>query len=544
MRFEQHLNEYMEDSVPKAIRVVSGENVLIKNEEIMENSFSLTESVDIGSCNSSYVTFKSPKFIANKNFGLEISVNGSEYELINTYTVKTKIKRGNYYEYTAYDMMEELITDTDMTYWYADYRKDAPNSTQIIWDFLDELVRMNIMHPYSIPMFSWGGLDGYLTQEIVTLGDILKPILEIYSMGAIMSQGKIKLVMPIDPTDFGDIKDSPIAYHYEWQWEHPSLSSLSRYAGASCLERGIKVTQARSDKLGEGLLGDMRLGQQYIGEPLLYDIRDNMFATSTPQWALNGFIEELTSPIATTWTFGDINAVVRGNPCIEVGDRVRVGNYIFVINQRTLTGVQGMRDTLSTVNAHEYNPNSIVDRLDELTAGTYIPDGDRKIEKGTFHDFEYYSGELHLGENDRGLIYAGIPTVRCDMSENYTSTVTSNPTKNISLTEHYNNADYETLDNAIKVARAGLYLLSAQVYVSGGVTSGDTIHFLAYRDDTVVAESMDRQGGNYFTMSINQIIWIDAGQEISFRAYNQARTTELTVSAINTRSNFNLVRLG
>lgn len=323
---------FEQDSINKQFIIEVDDGQRIDNTVLYENSFTLEESIcesetiKFGGCNASSIKFRIRNTVLSligKTLVVKIIINGDTAHpfYLGTYKVEEDVyTEGRLYrDVTAYDRLYELC-NKDITDWY----KSLSFPIRMDNMFNNFCARYNIQKTFdSMPMdsmlvkekkvqnldsrtflqdyFEINGAFGYITRGnklgVVTLNN---------------SRGIVKTYKRLQSVQYEDYFSEPI----------------------------IKVTLIDGENTGEYMLDD---GNEYI-------ISNNLFLYGKTSDELDGVARALLGVIGNGKYKIMTNLTVKGNPCLEVGDRIWVedGSVRFdtFVLQRTLTGIQAMRDVI------------------------------------------------------------------------------------------------------------------------------------------------------------------------------------------------------
>ena len=358
----------------------------ITNTELFAESMELTESLcseselRFGSCEASSIKFK----IANvflPMFNQEISVqmkledhHDAPFQ-IGKYKVASDTPTADrrWRDIIAYDAMQEIL-DADVAAWYNEILPDMESQTtmrEFRKGFLEhfgiaeadpeqELVNDDMVVQRTIEPDQMSGKD------------VITAICEINGcFGHINREGKFayiylpQYIQGLYPANDLYPDHAPDYLPYQQETGHlypqdPKGNVLGRKGTyISCkyedfITKEIKRLQIRKEENDIGVIvNEDKDGNTYI-------IQNNFLVYGKGTEELKKIAENIFSKISGI-IYRPYNAEVQGNPCLEVGDPIRlstkyeiVESYIF---ERTLKGIQALRDSFSANGTEVYSEN-------------------------------------------------------------------------------------------------------------------------------------------------------------------------------------------
>lgn len=399
----QYSDLYKHESVDKQIKITfdGGE---ITNSDLHQENFELTESIcsdtDLvyGACEASMVKFRiSNVFQSLKDKELTITEilndNADNPFLFGKYKVVSDVPTAdrNYRDITAYDKMYDII-NADVSDWYNALLPDADRTTTV------KAMRDSFMSHFGIEQEEIELINDSMivkkTIQPTTLSgkDVITAICEINGcFGHIGRNGKFQYITlknhiqgvypdndlypaddlyPVEPVATRIDKSLYISCDYEDYLSHKIDRLIIRQA-----ENDIGVTYP-----------DVEAGNTYI-------VQDNFLVYGKSSEELNVIASNLYSIISDT-IYRPFNAKIVGNPCIEVGDAVRLNTKYEIVESyvlnRTLTGIQALRDAF-TANGSEYfseNVNSTESKIIQLKGKTNVLERSIEETKSTITNVE------------------------------------------------------------------------------------------------------------------------------------------------------------
>ncbi len=331
---------YNQDSVDKQL-TIAYEGGEITNEDLYSECFELTESLcsqnelRFGSCEASMLKFKIANTVdslMNKNLTVSQVLNGQANVpfQIGKYKVVSDVPSGdrNYRNVTAYDAMYDII-NSDVSAWYESltFPLTLKEFRDLFFSHFDiTQVDMELIHD-----------DMSIEKTIATTGisgkDIITAVCELNGVfGHINRQGQFAY----KSLEESFCEELDKRRYITCEYEDFETSLISR----------LQVRQEQNDIgviVGEG-------NNTYI-------IEDNFLVYGKEPADLEEIANKTFEKIRLI-QYRPMSVSLRGNLCIEVGDSILVhtrnkdvASYIL---QRTIKGIQSLRDTFSAEGVYEY----------------------------------------------------------------------------------------------------------------------------------------------------------------------------------------------
>lgn len=384
----QYSNLFLKDSVDKQLNIVSDDGKInITNTELHQEKFELTESLcseselTFGACEAGMIKFTvSNVFLPMKGKWLtaKMTLDGHEDKpfQIGRYKVysDTPTADRTCRDVVAYDALYDILS-SDVTDWYNQIlpQKDSKVTLKQFRDSFfnhfgveqEEVSLVNdemiIEKTVEVKASSSGSSD---TAETSTIGEaisgkeVLYCILEINGcMGNIGRYGKFRYVYLTQEIQglypANDLYPADDLYP-----RNPKSTSISKsqYISAQYedyIVRTINKLQIREKENDIGVIvGDG--GNTYV-------IEGNFLVYGKGTKELNEIGEKTLSKIKGI-IYRPFSADCKGNPCLEVGDAVRLTTKYELIEtyilKRTLKGIQSLRDDLEA-NGEEYRTSKV-----------------------------------------------------------------------------------------------------------------------------------------------------------------------------------------
>lgn len=384
----QYSNLFLKDSVDKQLNIVSDDGKInITNTELHQEKFELTESLcseselTFGACEAGMIKFTvSNVFLPMKGKWLtaKMTLDGHEDKpfQIGRYKVysDTPTADRTCRDVVAYDALYDILS-SDVTDWYNQIlpQKDSKVTLKQFRDSFfnhfgveqEEVSLVNdemiIEKTVEVTASSSGSSD---TAEKSTIGEaisgkeVLSCILEINGcMGNIGRDGKFRYVYLTQ--DMQGLYPANDLYPADDLYpRNPKSTSISKsqYISAQYedyIVRTIDKLQIREKENDIGVIvGDG--GNTYV-------IEGNFLVYGKETKELNKIGEKTLSKIKGI-IYRPFSADCKGNPCLEVGDAVRLTTKYELIEtyilKRTLKGIQALRDDLEA-DGEEYRTSKV-----------------------------------------------------------------------------------------------------------------------------------------------------------------------------------------
>ena len=369
---------FCNDSIDKQLNIVSEDgDINISNTELNSEKFELTESLCsetelvFGSCEASVIKFTvSNTFLPMKNKMLTVSMTldgrvNEPYQIgkYRVYSDKPTADR-KYRDVVAYDLMYEIL-NVDATNWYANVFpvrevKKEDGKTETVYDpvtlryfrdnffkWLDieieqiSLVNDDMLIEKTIDVQMFGENATYITGK-----DILNSVLEVNGcFGHFGRDGKFHFIY---------LKQS-IQGLYPRNDLYPSDDLYPRDPKSTRIGKSFYISAQYEDYLVKSIDGlqirekENDIGVIVGGTSNPYIIEDNFLFYGKGTEELTGIANNILSKIRGI-VYRPFTADCKGNPCLEVGDAIRIPTRYEIIDSyilsRTLKGIQALRDSL------------------------------------------------------------------------------------------------------------------------------------------------------------------------------------------------------
>lgn len=372
----KYAEAYYSDSVQKQLKIkVKDSNTEITNENIYSESMELTESIcseselKFGSCEASSLSITVAN-IYKPLYGETLIVNETlaghedrpfqfgEYKVYSDKPTSDRLHR----EIVAYDAMYDII-NADVARWYNTV---LPNmySQMTMRQFRKSFIEHFGLQEKEITLANDGiAVFRMIDPSELSGKDVINAICEINGcFGHISRDGRFEYIyLP---------KDKTVRFNYPSPDLFPSenilpgagadIRRIGRNHFISCEyedfeTRKIDVLCIRGKENDVGVVypnvGVLSQNNNYI-------IENNFLTYGMSAIQLNEIAKNLYSKISDI-TYRPYSADVKGNPCIEVGDPVRIITKHNVVEsyvlKRTLKGIQALRDDFSAEGVEKYS---------------------------------------------------------------------------------------------------------------------------------------------------------------------------------------------
>ena len=369
---------FLNDTVDKQLSITSDDGQInITNTELHKQKFELTESLCseselvFGSCEASVIKFTvSNTFLPMKDKVLTVSMalnkNTNEPYQIGVYRVYSDVPTADRTarDVVAYDFMYDILT-VDATNWYANVFptrevKKEDGKTETVYDpvtlryfrdnffkWLDieieqiSLVNDDMLIEKTIDVQMFGENDTYITGK-----DILNSVLEANGcFGHFGRDGKFHFIY----------LEQSIQGLYPRNDLYPSDDLYPRDPKSTRIGKSFYISAEYEDYLVKSIDGlqirekENDIGVIVGGTSNPYIIEDNFLFYGKGTEELTGIANNILSKIRGI-VYRPFTADCNGNPCLEVGDAIRIPTRYEIIESyilsRTLKGIQALRDSL------------------------------------------------------------------------------------------------------------------------------------------------------------------------------------------------------
>lgn len=372
----------MDDSTSKQL-IIEYDTTVITNEDLFNQIFTLEESLcseeelRFGSCEASVLKFKVANIVApmiNKWLSVKMVLNNHAEEpfIIGRYKVaEDKLTADKQWrEITAYDAMYDII-NADMAAWYNSVFPDSSQSIPL------EQFRNSFMFFFNLEqVVPKGGLvndriniEKTIQPEQISGKDIITAICEINGcFGHIGRDGKFhyiylpQAIQGLYPAN--DLYPDHAPDYLPWQQRtghlYPQTPKSAKtgadgtYISCQYEDYTVKTIDKLQIRQEENDIGAIvgRTGDN------CYIIEDNFLVYGKSSNELMQMANKIFDKITDIVYRPIVNAEVKGNPCFEVGDPIRITTKYELVEtyilERTLEGIQGLTDTYVSNGVENY----------------------------------------------------------------------------------------------------------------------------------------------------------------------------------------------
>lgn len=375
---------FSDDSTSKQL-IIQYEQTTITNEDLFDQTFTLTESLcsgnelRFGECKASRIEFKVANIVApmsGKELTVKMSLNGytDEFFVVGKYKVtEDKLTADKQWrEIVAYDAIHTII-NTDVADWYNTILPNA-DSTVTMQQFRTSFINHFGLEQEEITLVN----DDMIVERtiaIVASTESDTPTESVSVIGeALSGKDVINAICEINGC-FGHIgRDGKFHYIYLTQKIEGLYPSTTLYPSPNLFPREVKTVpvgaggtyisadykdfktqsiaklQIRQEKNDIGVIVGSD-GNEYI-------IENNFLVYGKGSEELTTIANNILSKITGIVYRPIVNVDTKGNPCLEVGDPIRLSTKHALIEtyilQRTLKGIQALRDNYSANGVERY----------------------------------------------------------------------------------------------------------------------------------------------------------------------------------------------
>jgi len=395
---------FLDNSIPKQM-IISSDNVVLTNEELYNQEMTLEESLCseekliFGSCESSIFKFKisdifssmfgkwiNVKMIINGNSNVPLSIG--RYKVISD---KLSSDR-RYREIVSYDIMYDILNE-EMAAWYNNLLPEK-ESVITMKQFRESFIR----HFGLTEVIPKGGLvnDGMIVEktidpEEISGKDVITAICEINGcFGHIGRDGKFHYIyLPQAIEGLYPANDLYPDHAPEWMVQSKTGHLCPQDPKTSKIGKGSYIPPCNYENFRTNLINKLQIrkGENDIGRiwpdeeirenDNCYIIQDNFLVYGKSHEQLTPIAKNIFDKI-TDIVYRPFECSAIGNPCFEVGDPVRLLTKYEIIEtyilERTLKGIQALRDTYKSNGVERYkeNVNGVHKSIIELKGKTNV----------------------------------------------------------------------------------------------------------------------------------------------------------------------------
>lgn len=394
---------FTKDSIDKQLVIKTDDGLVrITNTELHQEQFELSESLcseselRFGCCEASSIKFKiSNVFIPLKDMWLTVTetLDGNtdvsfQFGRYKVYSDKPTADR-RYRDIVAYDAMYDIIK-ADVADWYNAILPDKTSTvtlkqfrTSFISHFGLDQEEINLVNDDMI-------VEKTIEPSEISGKDVVTAICEINGcFGHIGRDGKFRYILLPKYIDglypANDLYPADDLYPRD-----PRTTKIGNGLYINCKYEDF-VTH-KIDKL------QIRQDKNDIGSPVgtgtnCYIVENNFLVYGKSAADLEHIANNLFD-IITEISYRPFEADVKGNPCFEVGDAVRLTTKYEIVEsyilKRTLKGIQALRDVYSADGVKEYSEkvNSVNRSIIQLKGKTNVLERTVEETKSTIADVE------------------------------------------------------------------------------------------------------------------------------------------------------------
>lgn len=397
-------NLFMDDSTSKQL-IIEFDNTVITNEDLFDQTMTLEESLcsekelRFGVCEASVLKFKVANIVAPiKGKWLSVKMilekHAEEPFVIGNFKVaEDKLTSDRQWrEITAYDAMHDII-NADMAAWYNSVFPQT-DTTMTMAEFrtrftshfgLEQvvpeggLVNDSMIVTKTIAITATEENDTEygrvsVVGESLSGRDIITAICEINGcFGHIGRDGKfhyiylqqdIMGIYPANflfpdrvPDDWNYLPQAKTGHLYPQDPKGASINKNYYIPPPKCDDYMVQTIERVQIREEENDIGGM-YPMDELDSPNTYVIEDNFLVYGKGTDELNKIAQNVYSKIKDI-IYRPFNVDCKGNPCFEVGDAVRMPTKYCIIEtyilQRTLKGIQALRDAYSSTGVEKYS---------------------------------------------------------------------------------------------------------------------------------------------------------------------------------------------
>lgn len=361
---------------------------LMTNKELFQNSEELTESLcsekelRFGCCEASSFKFKVANIVKPMvgemvKFSIVIDHHEEEPFLVGRYKVASDKETADrrYREVVAYDAMYDIL-NTDVATWYNTLLP-GEDSTVTLKQFRESFVR----HFSLTEVLPKGGLvnDEMTVQrtiqpEQMSGQDVITAICEINGcFGHIGRDGKFHYIyMPQAIEGLYPANDLYPDHAPEWMAQAKTGHLYPQDPKSTKIGRGSYIPPCNYESYRTKSITkiQIRLEENDIGKiwpetpssdkDNCYIIEDNFLVYGKSSDELSVIAQNILSKI-TDIVYRPYECTAVGNPCLEVGDPIRLNTKYEIVESyiltRTMKGIQALRDTYKSSGVEKYSEN-------------------------------------------------------------------------------------------------------------------------------------------------------------------------------------------
>lgn len=358
---------FLDDSTTKQM-IIQFDSMTITNEDLFDQNLELSESLcsekelRFGSCGASYIKFKVANIVApmsKKELTVKMSLNGHADELfmLGKYTVTSDVVTPDkmWREIVAFDKINAILND-EVAAWYNSILPNK-DSTVPMRQFRTSFMQYFDLEQAEITLANDGMIvERTIEPEQLSGKDVITAICEINGcFGHIGRDGKFHYIYLAQEIE--GLYPSPTLYPspdlFPRAVQTAPVGAGGTYISADYKDfktRSITKLQIRQEKNDIGVIVGSD-GNEYI-------IEDNFLVYGKSSEDLRAIANNILDKITGIIYRPIVNVDTKGNPCLEVGDPIRLVTKHALIEtyilQRTMKGIQALRDTYSANGVETY----------------------------------------------------------------------------------------------------------------------------------------------------------------------------------------------
>lgn len=395
---------FWDNSIPKQV-TISFDNVVLTNEDLYNQEMTLEESLCseeeliFGSCESSVFKFKISDIFSpmiGKWINVKMIVNGnsnSPFSIGRYKVVSDKLSSDRRYrEIVSYDIMYDIL-NKEMAAWYNTLLPEKDSSITMK-QFRESFVR----HFGLTEVVPKGGLvndsmtvDRTIQPEQISGKDIINAICEINGcFGHIGRDGKFHYIyLPQAIEGLYPANDLYPDHAPEWMVQAKTGHLYPQDPKSTRIGKGSYIPPCNYENFRSNPITKLQIRKEEndigriwpegeIGEnDNCYIIQDNFLVYGKTHEQLTPIANNIFNKI-TDIVYRPFECSAIGNPCFEVGDPVRLLTKYEIVEtyilERTLKGIQALRDTYKSNGVEKYkeNVNGVQKSIIELKGKTNV----------------------------------------------------------------------------------------------------------------------------------------------------------------------------
>ena len=523
---------FTQDTVDKQV-LIEYDGGVITNTELFSESMELTETLcseselKFGSCEASVIKFKIGNMLTSligKWITVKMYLNGNASEPLQigrykVYSDKPTADR-KWRDIVAYDALYDVI-NTNVAQWYNDVLPNE-DSTMTMKAF-----RTSFLSHFGIEQEETDLVNDSMVvaktiqPDAISGKDVITAICEINGcFGHVSRDGKFRYVY-LERDIKGLYPKNDLYPDNNLLPRNPNTQNIGTNGGyisanyEDFTTKTIDKLQIRKEENDIGvIIGDTSSNAYIIENNFL------VYGKSTEELRVvaNNIFNKITGLI-----YRPYNATVRGNPCFEVGDAVRlVTRYELIesyVLQRTLKGIQALRDSFSAKGTEIYGEkvNSLHKSIIELKGKSNVLERTIEETKSTITDVEKglqsqitQTADSIKTEVSKTYSTKSDATNKANMAEANAKADTEEKLKSYSTTIEMNSAISQTANSITstvneKITETKTYA-QTQASTAEANAKADTAEKLESYSTTTEMNSAITQSANSITSTVNQKI--------------------------------------